>query len=136
MERLTESRQAPRYDPEGPCSNADCSLKRGDGRFKTCETCRAYFREHRHKVYVARVAARVCYRCGENPPEKGGACGPCSEYLAERAYERKARLGSERLCPSCGTRPARKNRIKCGVCGARDTESAKRTRTRRIPPCP
>ena len=133
MERLTESRQAPRYDPEGPCSTEYCSLKRGDGRFKTCETCRGYFRQKRSELYEVRVAARVCYRCGRRPPERGRACGACSEYLAERACERKERLGSERLCHSCGTRPARENRTKCGVCEARDAESAKRTRA--IPPC-
>ena len=83
---------------------ANAEAKRKSGRLKS---------QRRQK---ARIEARLCIRCGKQPPVEGGTtCTPCREkrQAAERRQYRERR--AQGLCTRCGG-PVLDGLSRCGPC--------------------
>ncbi len=128
--------------------------------YKDPEVCRAYDRERFARRTAERLAAGLCPKCGQRPPEpERSICAPCAEQARAagrardarlratgqprrdperaRAYERKRvrRQTADRIargvCSKCGTNPAEPGRRLCEPCAETRREYDRRRYAKR-----
>ena len=106
----------------------------GNGRYKTCATCRENDTGRARRRRAARSAAGLCRGCGKaNDRVNVTSCSECSAATKQQDRARKLKRIEQGLCAKCGARNDNLPRMSCLSCTEteRDRAAGRKPRAKR-----